>query len=99
MVVKESKLEDFAHTKTLNFYISILGPFFTIHGINTSTVFSKLDYTHGPQTGHFIAKNLLTISPIFGYEDLFKALEDEIREFFPGYRFVPYRIGMSYFFR
>lgn len=93
--VKETKVEDLVHTKTLHLHISILGPFFTIYGADTSTVISKLDYTYGPQDGHFTATNVVTISPLFEYEELFKALEEEVRDFFPGYLFVPYRIGMS----
>lgn len=93
--LKETKVENFAHTQTLHLHVSILGPFFTIYGADTSTVFSKLDYTYGPEDGHFIATNLVTISPLYEYEALFKALEHEVRDFFPGYLFVPYRVGMS----
>lgn len=95
IILKETKLDDFAFTKTLTFHISILGPFFTIYGVDHSTVFSKLDYPHGPQTGHFTATNALTISPLFEYQELFTAVEKEIRAFFPGYLFVPYKIGMT----
>ena len=95
ITLKETKVEDFAHTKTLHLHVSILGPFFTIYGADTSTVFSKLDYTYGPQNGHFITTNVVTISPLYEYEELFKALEKEVRDFFPRYLFVPYRIGMS----
>lgn len=35
------------------------------------------------------------MSPIFEYKTPFKLLEEKIREFFPGYSFIPYEIGMS----
>ena len=96
VIVEEDKKPEFIRYKSLKFYVSVLGPFFAIHGIDSSTAQLQIE-THdsGLNTGNFEATQVITISPIFEYQELFNKLEDELRSFSPGYLFIPYTIGMS----
>lgn len=96
VIVEEFKGKDFIKHKKLEFYISVLDSFFSIVGVDCSAVFMSVDNHFGPTIeGHYIATHCVTVSPVFEYETPFKLLEEKIREFFPGYSFIPYEIGMS----
>lgn len=96
VVIEEDKKPDFIRQKSLKFYVSILGPFFSIHGVDSSVALLEIE-SRVPDfhKGNFAATNALTISPVFEYLELFSKLEDELRSFFPGYLYVPYAVGMS----
>jgi hypothetical protein len=47
IVLEEIKNEDFIKSKKLNFYVSILGPFFSVCGVDSTTIFLSLDGLHG----------------------------------------------------
>src|SRR5690606_20719602 len=73
-----------------------LGPFFSIHAVDSSTALLEIESSLPEfNKGNFAATNAITISPVFEYREAFVKLEDELRAFFPGYLFVPYKIGMS----
>ncbi len=96
VVIKEDKQQDFIRKKSLRFYVSLIGPFFSIHGIDSSTALLSMESGLGNlDKGNFAVTHAITLSPTFEYEDVFKKLENELRAFFPGYLFVPYQIGMS----
>jgi hypothetical protein len=96
VIIVEEKKPDFIRQKSLRFYVSILGPFFSIHGVDSSVAIlqieSRLEKLY---KGNFAATHGITLSPVFEYQEVFEKLEAELRAFFPGYRFVPYEIGMS----
>jgi hypothetical protein len=96
VIIEEDKKPDFIRQKSLRFYVSILGPFFSIHGVDSSIALLEIE-SRVPEfnKGNFAATNAITISPVFEYQEVFTKLEDELRSFFPGYLFVPYTIGMS----
>lgn len=96
VIIAEDNKPDFERKKSLNFYVSIIGPFFSIQGIDSSNAILRVasDNTIA-DNGNFQVTHALTASPSFEYEEPFRALEKELREFFPGYQFVPYEIGMS----
>lgn len=89
------KTSDFTREKTIVFYISVLGPYFTVRGVDSSTATLPVEHSSGPDTGHFAATHAITVSPVFEYQELFTSVEEKIRETFPGYLFIPYDIGMS----
>lgn len=96
VIIEEDKTPDFIRQKSLRFYISIIGPFFSIHGVDSSIALLEIESrVKDFNKGYFAATHAITISPVFEYEDVFNKLEDELRLFFPGYLFVPYDIGMS----
>ena len=87
---------DFIREKSLYFYISVLGPFFSIHGVDHSIALLPMDSRYGPnERGNYAATHAITVSPVFEYEDAFSALEHELSKQLPGYLFVPYDIGVS----
>ncbi|MBL0743893.1 hypothetical protein [Chryseolinea lacunae] len=92
VVLEEIKNANFIKSKKLHFYISVLGPYFSICGIDSSTVMMPWDSSI--ENFPFEATHAVTISPAFEYETAFRSLEDKIRQRFPGYSFVPYDIGM-----
>lgn len=96
VIIEEDKKPDFVRQKSLKFYVSILGPFFSIHGVDSSVALLEIE-SHVPDfnKGNFEATHAITISPVFEYQEVFNKLEDELRSFFPGYLFVPYTVGMS----
>ena len=96
VIIEEDKTLDFIRQKSLKFYVSILGPYFSIHGVDSSIALLEIE-SRVPEfnKGNFAATNAITISPVFEYQELFTKLEDELRSFFPGYLFVPYTVGMS----
>lgn len=96
VIIEEEKQPGFVRQKILKFYVSIIGPFFAIHGVDSSIAMLEIEHPPSPDfRGHFAAIHAITISPVFEYQELFYRLEHELRSFFPGYRFVPYTVGMS----
>ncbi|HMG88498.1 MAG TPA: hypothetical protein VK589_00510, partial [Chryseolinea sp.] len=87
---------DFIREKSLYFYISVLGPFFSIHGVDHSIALLPMDSRYGSnERGNYAATHAITVSPVFEYEEAFNALEHELRKELPGYLLVPYDIGVS----
>jgi len=83
------EIEAFTHenhkrTKELHFYISILGKFYTIVGMDTNTVSVDWMTFHKP--------TYLIISPENEYKEHFIFLENNIEKQFLDYKFVPYDI-------
>lgn len=96
VIIEEDKKPDFIRQKSLKFYVSILGPFFSIHGVDSSVALLEIgSRVRDVNKGNFAATHAITISPVFEYQEAFIQLEDELRSFFPGYLFVPYEVGMS----
>jgi hypothetical protein len=96
VVLEQIRRQDFVKSKKLYFYISLLGPFFAIHGIDSSTVILPVDAPRGESyQGNFATTHAITVSPVFEYAATFLQLEDTLREFFSGYYFIPFDIGIS----
>ncbi|TDW95950.1 hypothetical protein [Dinghuibacter silviterrae] len=78
-------LENITRIRELQCFVSILGPFYTVIGIDRNEI----------QTGerHPVrSTNYMVVSPQHEYEDSFRKLCDIVEDRFKGYRFVPYRI-------
>jgi hypothetical protein len=96
VIIEEDKKPDFIRQKSLRFYISMIGPFFSIQGVDSSIALLEIESrVKDFNKGNFAATHAITISPVFEYQEVFNKLEDELRSFFPGYLFVPYEVGMS----
>jgi hypothetical protein len=96
IIITEDKQPDFIRQKSLQFYISVIGPFFSIHAVDKSTALLPVDLIGRDRFERkFTATHAITLSPAFEYHEAFNLLEDELRHYFPGYLFVPYNIGMS----
>lgn len=72
-------------TKELHFYLSLLGPFYTVLGQDRY-------YERKPEVNLELT-TCLTVSPLAEYEALFRLTEGSIEKKFKEYRFVPFCIG------
>jgi hypothetical protein len=96
VILEEDKKQDFIRQKTLHFFVSVIGSFFSIQGVDSSVAILAIESREpGVEMGYYGAKHAVTVSPAFEFEEAFKKLEDHLRDAFPGYLFVPYSIGMS----
>jgi hypothetical protein len=102
VVIEEDKTPDFIRQKLIRFYVSTIGPFFSIQGVDYSIALLPFELGNrlrkdlpGFDKGNFAATHCVTVSPSFEYQAAFTQLEDEIRSVFPGFLFVPYSFGMS----
>lgn len=96
--IASTKVKDLTWTKELKFFISLLGPYYCIYGLDYSTVELDISRPLAANTtdrGYFMAYNAITISPEFEYKDTFLRLKQEIGNKFTQHRFVPYRVGMT----
>lgn len=82
------KFGDRVVAKELHFAISLLGPFYTVFGLdNTSLQDNETPYRHSHR---------IIISPFHEHKAHFNQIREEIEQAFPGYKFVPYFIHSSY---
>lgn len=89
------------YTKELRFCISFLGPYFAIYGLDASVI--RLPESRPYQApddaetflGFRRATLAVTVSPYQEYAALFTSLEQQIRLRFPGYRLLPFNIGLQ----
>ncbi|MEZ2442327.1 hypothetical protein AB6805_11425 [Chitinophaga sp. RCC_12] len=79
-----SNIEAGNHTvfKRIHVAISLLGPFFTIWGVDGSMLQLNRRF--------YQAINAITISPFEEYEQIFKEAYQKIKTRFPDYKFVPH---------
>ncbi|PUZ25111.1 hypothetical protein DCC81_12440 [Chitinophaga parva] len=91
-LLEEFRMKDFLRIKKIHFFLSLLGPYYTILGVDESYVtVSERSYQ---------SLNLITISPSGEYADTFNLTDKLITTTFNAFRFVPYfilaqNIGMS----
>lgn len=99
VTLNEIKEEGYSIHKELHFYISLLGPYYSVSGIDRSEI--VLDEERPATIGSkeekvkvsYSAVNAITVSPYLEYEASFKLLQSKIEEYFPEYRFIPFKIG------
>ncbi|MBS1744619.1 MAG: hypothetical protein JST21_00470 [Bacteroidetes bacterium] len=75
---------DLVRTKELHFFVSLLGNFYTIIGLDKSEITINSKYVS--------VTNFLVVSPEIEYKEGFIYLNKRIEEQFEKYRFVPYFI-------
>jgi hypothetical protein len=97
--LKKTKGQDFTITKELHFAISLLGPYYTIYGLDRSEIrlprerptLRKEHQKENFDISHR-ADQVLTISPYLEYEQSFQSLQAKLTEWFANYKFVPYAV-------
>jgi len=82
--IEKHVIENITLTKELHFFVSLIGPYYTVVGQDMSLI--KID------SKNFSAANHLTLSPEEKYSDAFIFLCENIEKKFPDYRFVPFHI-------
>lgn len=84
VLLETSSMNNLTRTSALHFYVSLIGPFFTVVARDNNTV--KVGQVHYSST------NYLTISPKDEYAEVFNHIVDKIESRFLGYRFIPFEI-------
>lgn len=88
VIIRKSKHFDLIHIKKLHFSVSLLGPYYTIYGIDETAVVDQKD----GRDLFYAAINTVTISPYKEYESCFIALRELIEKQFTGYKFIPFKL-------
>jgi hypothetical protein len=86
LIIKKFKHNELIHIKTLHYSVSLVGPFFTIYGVDETAITDKRD-------GHdlfYTAINIITISPYKEFESDFNFIKSKIENRFKGYKFIPF---------
>jgi hypothetical protein len=85
VLLDTTSIDNLTRTKELHFFVSLVGPFYTIVGQDNNTV--KLE-----EHKNYRSTSYLVLSPENEFADTFKLLCDRIENRFNGFRFVPFEI-------
>jgi len=85
VLLDTASIDNLTRTKELHFFVSLVGPFYTIIGQDSNTV--KLE-----EHKNYRSTSYLVASPENEFADTFKLLCDKIENRFKGFRFVPFEI-------
>jgi len=72
--------------KRIAFAISMLGPFYSICGVDETIIKADNRFYH--------AINVVTVSPFMEFEESFNLVKQSIEEIYPDYSFIPFDICM-----
>jgi len=88
------QFEDDSHTRTkrIAFAVSLIAPFYSICGIDETSIKEKGDES----VRSYHAINVVTASPYMEFEADFKEIEQQINKFFPNYKIIPFDLCMSH---
>lgn len=85
VLLETASIDTLTRTKELHFFVSLVGPFYTIIGQDNNTV--KL-----AENKNYRCTSYLVVSPENEFAGTFKLLGEKIENRFKGFRFVPYEI-------
>jgi hypothetical protein len=99
VLLEKRENNNFIITKELHFMVSLLGPYYTMYGLDQSTLglesvappFSRWEEQR-KFVSDYPATHAVTVSPLLEYETIFRLVQENIKTSFPAYRFVPYQI-------
>jgi hypothetical protein len=105
VVLNKAKKGAYTFRKELHFYISLLGPYYSIFGVDASYV-SLEEYpihmfrteqlrNRGPFHRDYRAFHALTVAPYMEFKEPFILLQKKIIEYFPHLHFVPFQINLT----
>ncbi len=89
IILQKNELEDCIHKKELHFSVSLIGNFYQIYGLDTTTVLDVKE-----QKG-FHAVNAVTTSPYAAFKEYFEFVERRIQEKYLNYKIVPFGFGQA----
>jgi hypothetical protein len=81
--IQRSSMPGLVRLKKLNYFISLLGPYYSIIGSDESII---------SDNGTHYVTNLLIASPVYDYEETYKLTESIFTEKLPGYRQIPFHL-------
>ncbi len=82
--LEKNRHKDFTRFKELYYYVSLLGNFYTVIGVDRNEV-RKINK-------RFYTTNYLIVSPEHEFTEAYKLLCDQIESRFKGFRFVPFYV-------
>ncbi|GAB3021821.1 hypothetical protein [Spirosoma pulveris] len=85
VLLEKTSVDNLTRTKELHFFVSLIGPFYTVIGQDASRVLLDGKY-------HYGGTNYLVVSPENEFADVFRLLCNKIEARFNSYRFVPFEI-------
>ncbi len=85
VLLDTASIDNLTRSKELHFFVSLVGPFYTIVGQDNNTV--KLD-----EHTNYRSTSYLVVSPENEFADIFKLLCGKIENRFKRFRFVPFEI-------
>lgn len=86
--IEKNQFHNGIHTKNVYFSVSLLGEYYQIFGLDSTTVFENGNHWKG-----YRSDNVTTVSPYSEYEEYFHYIEKEIQKHFETYRIIPYFYG------
>ncbi|MBO9701003.1 MAG: hypothetical protein J7604_12390 [Sporocytophaga sp.] len=97
VILKEEKNNNLTYTKELHFFISLLGPFYTILGIDKAeiTLEEHFNWDKENSSSSYEANLVVTVSPYMEYQEPFNMLQKKIIEYFPSLKFIPYEVNIE----
>jgi len=92
LILERYKDDSLVREKKIIFVVSLLGPYFTIYGVDETAIKDKIEQ-------HDIAYkaiNVITVSPFKEFEKHFILLKLAIEQEFADYKFVPFKVTTLY---
>lgn len=94
IVIQKQTINNITHQKELHFFISLLGPYFTIIGIDKCNLTLEEEMRSQLKFDRVFSSNLaLTVSPYLEFETQFLKLQNSIKNHYPELKFIPYSIN------
>ncbi|WP_258097601.1 hypothetical protein [Marinoscillum pacificum] len=94
VILEEEAYKDRIFTKKIHMAVSLLGPFYTLFGVDQTDLFTESSILEG-RKGHFLNTHRMMVSPELEFKETFVKLRDLVEDEFDGYRFVPYGMFSS----
>jgi hypothetical protein len=98
IILHKESFNDLIYTKELHFFISLLGPYYSIFGLDKCMVALEeempiLNNDFKTKKRPYEANLVLTVSPYLEFEASFIELQKKIRDYFPTFKFIPFVIN------
>ncbi|WP_341835524.1 hypothetical protein WJU16_21845 [Chitinophaga pollutisoli] len=88
VILEKIEQRPVSYARKLYFAKSLLGDFYTIYGLETTTVWKE----DGERPQQYRSDNVITVSPIAEFREPFLALKQLVNEHFPHHKQVPFGI-------
>lgn len=99
VTLKKEKNNNLIYSKELHFFISLLGPYYCILGVDKCEIMlaELMPTMNGSEeilTRPYSANLAITVSPYLEFQESFLDLQNKILDYFPSLKFVPYSINL-----
>ena len=94
VILKKEGNDTLIYRKELHFYVSLLGPYYSIIGLDSTDIFLQDFSSIYTQNGltPYTANHAITVSPYMEYQEQFTLLQAKIVEYLPSFKFIPFGI-------